>query len=99
MELIAVVDKHLSQDGSFGILLPFQRSDYFISQCEEHNFHLLEKLSIRHSLNHEFTRAVMHFGRHKQNLVSFVEMSIHNNKSGGYTEEFVNLLKDYYLYL
>ena len=99
LELIEVIDKQLSPHGSFGVLLPFHRSEYFISKSEEYNFHLLEKLSIRHNSNHEFTRAVMHFGRHKENLVSFVEMSIHNNESDGYTEEFVDLLKDYYLYL
>ena len=99
LELIEVLDKQLGPHGSFGILLPFHRSAYFISKAEEYNFHLLEKLSIRHSSNHEFTRVIMHFGRHQQNLVSHVEMSIHNDTDGGYTKEFANLLKDYYLYL
>ena len=99
LELIGAIDNHLSPDGSFGILLPHHRSAYFISKSEEFNFHLLEILSIRHSSNHDFTRAVMHFGRHKQNSISSVEMSIHPGTHSGYTVEFVELLKDYYLYL
>jgi tRNA1Val (adenine37-N6)-methyltransferase len=99
VELIAVINKHLSPMGTFGILLPHHRSESFIAMCEKSNFHLLEKLSIRHSSRHDFTRAVMHFGRQKQQPIGLAEMNIHRDKAAGYTEEFIELLRDYYLYL
>ena len=98
LQLIEVIDRQLAVGGSFGILLPFQRVEYFISACEEYNFHLQEKLSIRHTSGNDFTRAVLHFGRNKPHATCSVEMSI-NNITGGYTEQFADLLKEYYLYL
>lgn len=98
-ELIEVIDRNLSNDGAFGILLPFDRWKYFNGLSEQWHFHLCEKFFIKHSPAHNFSRAILQFSRHKKNDVPTFEMSIRKEEAAGYTDEFINLLKDYYLYL
>jgi tRNA1Val (adenine37-N6)-methyltransferase len=98
-ELIEVIDNNLSKDGAFGILLPFDRWEYFNRLGEQQHFYLHEKLFVRHSHAHDFSRTILHYSRHKENFIPAFEMSIHNKENAGYTEEFVELMKDYYLYL
>jgi tRNA1Val (adenine37-N6)-methyltransferase len=97
-ELILVIDRQLSEQGSFGILLPFDRWEYFNELSVQQHFYLREKLFVRHSPEHVFSRAILHYGRHKENRSPDFEMSIYK-ESNTYTKEFVDLLKDYYLYL
>jgi len=98
-ELIRVINKNLSSKGTFGILLPFDRCDYFNEMSEEQHFYLQDKLIIRHTDVHPFTRAILHYSRKREKNIAVIEMSIRENEGDRYTKEFVDLLKDYYLYL
>ncbi|HKH63336.1 MAG TPA: methyltransferase [Flavitalea sp.] len=98
-ELLAVIDRDLSSDGAFGVLLPFDRLEYFNSLSEERHFYLREKLFVRHSAAHPFSRAILHYSRHKENYVRTFELNINMKEGAGYTEEFIELMRDYYLYL
>lgn len=98
-ELITAIDNNLTKDGAFGILLPFARWDYFDALAVRQNFFLQEKLFIKHSPVHNFSRAILLYNRHKSEKPLSFEMSIYSHEDGGYTPAFVDLLKDYYLYL
>lgn len=98
-ELIGVIDRNLSLNGDFGILLPFDRWEYFNSLSKARHFYLRETLFIKHSPLHRISRAILHFSRQRKEYLSSFEMSIHGDNTAGYTEEFIDLLKDYYLYL
>lgn len=98
-ELLAVIDRDLSSDGAFGVLLPFDRWEDFNSISEERHFYLREKLFVRHSAAHPFNRAILHYSRHKENYVPTFELNINRKEGAGYTEEFIELMRDYYLYL
>lgn len=37
-ELVNVIDRNLSREGSFGILLPYHRHEYFIDICRQNGF-------------------------------------------------------------
>jgi tRNA1Val (adenine37-N6)-methyltransferase len=97
-ELIHVIDTNLKSSGSFGILLPYHRTDYFEDLAETYHFHLLEKLLVRPTPKHDYFRTILHFSRSKKNFVPMAELSIKNG-AGAYTEEFTELMKDYYLLL
>jgi tRNA1Val (adenine37-N6)-methyltransferase len=97
-ELIISIDQHLSSTGSFAVLLPYYRSEYFESIALKEKFHLTEKVSIRQSPNHKYFRSILHYSRTPQHQPSISELTI-QNESREYTNEFVELLKDYYLYL
>src|SRR5579863_9448271 len=68
-ELILVICNNLKSSGSFGILLPYHRGEYFEKLALENNFHLLEKLSVRQTPAHDFFRAVMHFSHSNENVL------------------------------
>lgn len=97
-QLIVAVDANLSASGSFGILLPYHRAALFSELAAAHHFYLREKLLIRQTPDHDFFRAILHFARSKEAPMAETNLIIKDDK-GHYTEEFVALLKDYYLYL
>ncbi len=97
-ELVKSIGVNLKPSGSFGILLPYHRIAYFEELAADHDFHLQEKLLVRQSPQHDYFRVLLHFSRSTENFVPFMELSI-KNEVGGYSKEFVELMKDYYLYL
>lgn len=98
-DLLTVIDENLSPEGSFGILLPYHRSEWFEKQAaQDHGFFLREKLLVRQTPRHDFFRSILYFSRRRENFVPTAELVIQKGE-GGYTEDFVELMKDYYLYL
>lgn len=97
-ELLTAVDDNLSAEGSFGILLPYHRVQYFEDLASARHFHLRERLLIRQTPRHDLFRAVLHFSRNRENFVPETELSIQDER-GVYTEDFVELMRDYYLKL
>jgi len=97
-ELVEIITGNLEPHGGFGILLPYQRWQYFDKLVGYSGFHLSEKLFVRQSLRHDFFRAVLNYSRNKDRYVPSFDLVI-QKEDGAYTEEFVELLKDYYLYL
>ena len=97
-ELLDVIDTNLDVSGSFGILLPYHRASYFEELASKKSFYLTEKLSVRQTPKHDFFRNIMHFSRIKENPPDAFELSIHNEQ-GNFSNEFAELMKDYYLYL
>ena len=97
-ELLVVIDTNLGSAGSFGILLPHHRVDYFIELAASREFTLQEKLLVRQTPRHDYFRGILQFSRKKESFVPSAELCI-KNEAGVYTEEFVELMKDYYLYL
>jgi tRNA1Val (adenine37-N6)-methyltransferase len=91
-----VIDNNLSVEGSFGILLPFHRTGYFEELAADHGFHLREKLLVRQTPRHDFFRSILHFSRRRERFVPLTELTI-KNAEGTYTEEFAELMRDYYL--
>jgi tRNA1Val (adenine37-N6)-methyltransferase len=61
--LMTAIDQHLDAAGSFGILLPYQRTAYFEKLAAEQYFHLREKLLIRQTPGHDFFRSILYFSR------------------------------------
>jgi tRNA1Val (adenine37-N6)-methyltransferase len=95
-ELIKIIAVNLKPAGTFGVLLPEERSPYFEDLAFVQGFYLREKLLIRQTPKHPFFRAVLHFSRNKNELTSVYELII-KNESGNYTPEFSELMRDYYL--
>jgi tRNA1Val (adenine37-N6)-methyltransferase len=98
-ELLEAIDTNLSHKGSFGVLLPYHRTAWFEEQAAtRHGFTLKDKLLVRQTPRHDFFRSILHFSRQKDNFVPTAELSIQDN-AGAYTEDFIELMKDYYLTL
>jgi tRNA1Val (adenine37-N6)-methyltransferase len=98
-ELLEAIDTNLSYKGSFGVLLPYHRTSWFEEQAgSRHGFTLKEKLLVRQTPRHDFFRSILHFSRLKDNFIPTAELTI-QDVDGAYTEDFIELLKDYYLHL
>jgi tRNA1Val (adenine37-N6)-methyltransferase len=98
-ELLTVIDANLSAEGSFGILLPYHRSAGFEElAASAYGFSLREKLLVRQTPRHDFFRSVLYFSRRREGFVPTTELTIQTSE-GKYTEDFTELMRDYYLYL
>jgi tRNA1Val (adenine37-N6)-methyltransferase len=97
-QLLTVIDNNLSSNGSFGILIPYYRLSHLEKIANEKKFLGLEKLLVKQTPAHDFFRAILHFSRNKKQEIVEKELIIQQT-TGKYTEEFIELLKDYYLYL
>lgn len=97
-ELIKVIDRNLTREGSFGILLPYHRVEYFTNLSRDHGFWPSEQLLVKQTPFHQHFRAILHFKRKADKFTPQHELSIQDGKTN-YTPEFSELLKDYYLYL
>jgi tRNA1Val (adenine37-N6)-methyltransferase len=94
-QLLEVIDLHLSDEGQFGVLLPFHRVHYFEELATTFNFQLFRKIQIRQSPIHDYFRGVLFFSR-KATELSSTDITI-KGLDGQYSNEFTDLLKDYYL--
>ncbi|PVD52182.1 methyltransferase [Terrimonas sp.] len=97
-KLTDVIDENLTPDGSFGILIPYHRTEAYISIARAKGFYLSEKLLVKQTPAHNYFRSILHFTRKKTDAVQTHELTIKDNNNT-YTEAFTTLLKDYYLYL
>ncbi|MEJ8844368.1 methyltransferase [Lacibacter sp. H375] len=96
-ELVQVVDLNLADDGSFAVLLPYGRSERMIDLAKATNLHLQTHVKVKQSVKHGYFRSMLWFSRTKtEPTVEELAIKDENNQ---YTNGFVNLLKDYYLYL
>ncbi|HEY5391863.1 MAG TPA: methyltransferase [Hanamia sp.] len=94
-ELMTAIKIHLTAEGKFALMLPYFRLEYFKSLAERNCFFIEEELLLRHSNSHTPFRGIFLAGQTKTSLKT-TELII-RNKEGGYTDPFINLLKDYYL--
>ena len=98
-ELLDIIKTNLNADGNFFLLFPYKRNDEIKKLFKDHQLHIAKILLIRQSIKHDYFRIFI-----KGNLsatekeIEFDEMSIWDEHQQ-YTNEFVTLLKDYYLHL
>jgi len=97
-ELFKVVEKILSPHGSFGILLPYSRTEEAVLIAADSGLFCSEKLFIKQTPEHSFFRTIMTFERKDPGSCIQQEFSIRDEKNE-YSPEFTTLLKDFYLNL
>ena len=99
-ELLAVIKDNLGKTGSFFLLLPYKRNEEIKKLLKDHQLNISKILFVRQSVNHDYFRIMLKgkLNDHESIETEFNEMSIWND-SQQYTEEFKQLLKDYYLHL
>jgi tRNA1Val (adenine37-N6)-methyltransferase len=94
-ELVSAIRFLLKTTGSFSILLPFHRSEYFEALAAEQGFFLEEKLTVRQTSKHAPFRSICLFSFEKPKDAISNELIIKNEK-GNYNLEFTELMADYY---
>ena len=96
-DLLKVVGTQLTEEGSFAVLLPYHRVNYFIEEAERSGLHLNRKILVKQTTRHDLFRGILFFGKIKKPLQN--TQIIIKDHEGKYTAAFTAALKDYYLYL
>jgi tRNA1Val (adenine37-N6)-methyltransferase len=96
--LINIASQLLDTNGLFAVLLPWHRSNYFISLAKQAGLHLQQQAMVRQSVHHDFFRSMLLLGKSVPAELQTEEISI-KDAAGNYTPAFTRLLKAYYLYL
>lgn len=96
--LLAKSSDLLSEDGSLFLLLPFKREKEIIAVIEAAGFKVLQKITVHPSAAHAPFRLMLHVSKESAQLISEKTIFIKDG-ANNYTEDFIQLLKPYYLYL
>jgi tRNA1Val (adenine37-N6)-methyltransferase len=98
-ELLVIIKNNLRETGSFFLLLPYKRNEEIKKLLKDHELNISKILFVRQSVKHDYFRIFIKGSLNaEEKETEFDELSICDDKQQ-YTNEFVNLLKDYYLHL
>lgn len=95
-ELLTAVDALLSEDGQFSVILPSTESEIFIPLAETLALYCNKKTAVIPREGAAAKRYLMSFCRTKQNL-EVDNLVIETNARHVYSEQYIELTKDYYL--
>ena len=94
-ELLKGVSKILSKKGKFAVIIPFKEEQGFVKLAKENNLFLNRVCHVKGNPSSAFKRSLLEFSfeekkLNKENLT--IEIKRHQ-----YTDEYINLTKDFYL--
>ena len=96
-ELITIAKNLLNNDGSVAVVLPWQRTNFFENLALKHFLFVKEKIEVKQTTSHDYFRTM--FILQKQKTAIRKNAITIKNTDNKYSNEFKDLLKDYYLYL
>ena len=94
-DLILGVSKILSDVGEFSVVIPFKEEDNFVQVAHQNNLLLKRVCRVKGTATSEIKRSLLCFSFQEKELKKeelIIEISRHH-----YTEEYINLTKDFYL--
>ena len=94
-ELLSVIQSSLLEKGTFAILLPFTRTNYFETLASASGFFLHEKIIIRQTPKHVPFRTICLYKRQLAGNILTNELVI-KEENGKYSAGFSELMRDYY---
>ena len=94
-ELISSTSKLLSEEGIFAVIIPRKEEDRFIKLASEVNLFPIRLCRVRGNPTSEQKRSLLEFSFHPI-AVEMEELTIENSRHD-YTDEYKNLVKDFYL--
>lgn len=97
-ELLEVASPLLAPNGKLAILIPWHRTDYLVDIAKTQGLYLSSLVKLKQSVHHNYFRSILYFSNAAAHTVYEDEISIKDSENN-YTDRFVSLLKDYYLYL
>lgn len=96
VDLLDGVSKLLSAEGHLELIMPYVEGNVFIAEAQEYGFYCNKILKIRPLATSEIKRLILSFSRHKEK-VSEKFLTIEQGRRHEFTEEYINLTKDFYL--
>ncbi|AUS05433.1 tRNA1(Val) (adenine(37)-N6)-methyltransferase [Pseudotamlana carrageenivorans] len=93
--LVQSVSKLLSDTGVFTVVIPYKEEARFIALASEVNLFLNRSLHVKGSPTSEVKRCLLEFSFRESDIKN--ETLIIENQRHDYTEDYINLTKDFYL--
>lgn len=95
-KLLRGVLKFLKEDGSFQLILPYVEGNIFIAEASKYGLYCNNLLKIRPLPSSEIRRLILTFSRIQKKPVERF-LTIEHGRRHEYTEEYINLTKEFYL--
>jgi tRNA1Val (adenine37-N6)-methyltransferase len=98
IELFEAAERMLDQKGYFYVLLPSFRKEECIEVASSYRLYPTSIAQVKQTPSHTFFRTMLGFSREKNDNPTLKEISIKTNE-GNYSDQFIELLSEYYLNL
>ncbi len=95
-ELVEAADLLLSENGIFAVIIPFKEEERFIDLCAEVELFPVKVTRIKGSHTTPIIRSMLAFKRYELSVLTADELVIEINRHE-YTDDYINLTKDFYL--
>ena len=95
-DLVEAADLLLSENGIFAVIIPFKEEERFIDLCTEVELFPVKVTRIKGSHTTPIVRSLLAFKRYELSVLTADELVIEINRHE-YTDEYINLTKDFYL--
>lgn len=95
-ELIEAADLLLSENGIFAVIIPFKEEERFIDLCAEVELFPVKVTRVKGSHATPIIRSLLAFKRFELSTLTADELVIEINRHE-YTDDYINLTKDFYL--
>ena len=95
-EILDGVLRLLDREGLFQLIMPYVEGNIFIAEASQYGFYCNSILKIRPLPTSDIRRMILSFSRTRHKL-SEKFLTIERGKRHEFTEEYVNLTKDFYL--
>jgi len=95
-EILRGVSRLLEDDGRFQIILPYVEGNMFIAQAQKSDLYCNSILKIKPLPTAEIRRLILTFSRKRLNFTERF-LTIEHGERHEFTQEYINLTKDFYL--
>jgi len=97
-DVLRTIKTHLKEDGIFFLMYPFKREKEIEQLLQQNELYVVNSVILSQSVNHSPFRMIVKGTNRKTTAETSDAVSIWNEHQQ-YTKPFLDLLKDYYLYL
>lgn len=94
--LIESVSKLLSENGVFAVVIPFKEEQVFMEFASNFNLFPFQILHVKGTPTSETKRSLIAFSSNRNSSIETTELIIETSRHQ-YTEDYINLTKDFYL--
>ena len=95
-ELVEAADLLLSENGIFAVIIPYKEEERFIDLCAEVELFPVKVTRVKGSHTTPIIRSLLAFKRYELSVLTADELVIEINRHE-YTDDYINLTKDFYL--
>lgn len=97
-ELVDAASLLLSENGIFAVIIPFKEEERFIDLCAEAELFPVKVTRVKGSYTTPIVRSLLAFKRYELSVLEADELVIEINRHE-YTDDYINLTKEFYLKL